>query len=92
MERDRASEAVVAALAQMGPEQSLSRIAERSGLPLAVTVRALAALRERGGLHEDLNVDSGEWHYSLVRKAGVAAPPAQKSLDDLLSELERKQR
>jgi hypothetical protein len=63
----------------IGP--TVEEIAQRVSLPQGKVVRALAWLRERGEVLEELNTETGEWFYCL-------APPLERRAKDLDSRLE----
>jgi hypothetical protein len=84
------AERLASILTSLGPEQTLNKLVADAGLPLPAVVRALAHLREHGELKEDLNTETGEWHYSVARP--LATPELPKNLDGLLSDLERNAR
>lgn len=79
------AERVRAAIVKANPENTLERISEQVGAAPRLTALALARLRKRGQLQEDLNTTSGDWYYVAV------SPDAKltgKNLDDALRELE----
>jgi len=60
------ADAVSGLIRQPAAHQTVEWIAEQSGLSAAQVVRALALLRRRGELVEDLNAETGDFHYWMT--------------------------
>lgn len=68
-------------LGEARPEQTVEWIAAKAALPAPTVVRALAFMRDRGEVVEELCTDSGEWYYGLV----PALPGPALALDERLA-------
>jgi hypothetical protein len=71
-------ETIARSLSAAHMSNTLERIGQRTGLAPRRVVEVLAAMREVGRIKEDLNVDTGEWYYTLP-------PPEPKNLEGDIS-------
>jgi hypothetical protein len=80
-------DAIRAVLRRPSPENTIERIVSRSAVTFPTAVRALAVLRKRRELREELNTDTGEWYYAV--ESAPVEEPVPRNLDEHLAELKK---
>jgi hypothetical protein len=80
-ERSRRVRAILAGASSASQLHTFERLVQESRWTQAAMLSTLLHMKERGELVEDLNLDTGEWVYSLAEDA-VAAGPGSLMLEE----------
>jgi hypothetical protein len=74
------------ALDEVSTTRTVEQLAQQTRIPQPELLRGLVCLRDQAEVTEDLDVESGEWVYSLVRR-----PLPAQNLDARLAALEEEE-
>ena len=80
-ERSRRVRAILAGASSASELHTFERLVQESRWTQAAMLSTLLHMKERGEVVEDLNLDTGEWVYSLAEDA-VAAGPGSLMLEE----------
>jgi hypothetical protein len=80
---DRNWQQISRALSEANPEASVETLAESHGLAVEEVVWTLGVLCDRGEVSEELNLDTGEWYYTLLESA---EPRENDEIPDVVAE------
>ena len=80
-ERSRRVRAILARVSSASPQPTFESLVQESRWTQAAMLSTLLHMKERGEVIEDLNLDTGEWVYSLAQDA-VAAGPGSLMLEE----------